>query len=116
MNVSPIQAPLARVSREQYELLCRRTQWAQCHLDGPPYVDRAFEGLNAPDFAASNFTDEQESRSLMAPPTMMEGMYTCRQCGSKKTQSWEKQTRSSDEPMTTFIMCTNCRKTWTQGG
>jgi hypothetical protein len=101
--------PKAVVARELYELLCRRTQ-------RPGQQDRPFEGLNAPEFAASNFQDEQETRYLLAPPTMMEGIYTCRNCGSKKTQSWDKQTRSSDEPMTTFIMCMNCRKTWTQGG
>ena len=103
-------------SRERYELLCRRAQWQLAHPNGPAQGDRPFEGLNAPEFASSNFTDEQETRSIMAPPTMMEGIYVCRECGSKKTNSWEKQTRSSDEPMTTFIRCTNCRRTWTQGG
>ncbi len=104
MNVPP-----ALIAREQYERLCLNDPTVQSQ-------SAVFLGLNAPAFASSNFLDTQESRFIVAPPTMMEGIYTCRKCGSKKTQSWDKQTRSSDEPMTTTVMCTNCRASWTQNG
>lgn len=41
-----------------------------------------------------------------------EGLYTCKNCGCKKTQQYEQQTRSADEPMTLFITCVNCKTTW----
>ena len=35
-----------------------------------------------------------------------EGAFQCRKCGSKKTTYYQMQTRSADEPMTTFVQCT----------
>lgn len=42
----------------------------------------------------------------------MEGMFECGRCKSKKTHYYQKQTRSADEPMTTFVTCLNCGKKW----
>jgi len=36
-----------------------------------------------------------------------EGGFVCRKCKSNKTIFYQKQTRSADEPMTTFITCEN---------
>lgn len=41
-----------------------------------------------------------------------DGMFTCNQCKSKKTVYYQMQTRSADEPMTTYVTCTNCNKKW----
>ena len=41
-----------------------------------------------------------------------EGMFKCRKCGSKKTQYYQMQTRSADEPMTTYVTCTSCGLKW----
>ena len=41
-----------------------------------------------------------------------EGMYTCARCKSKKTTYYQHQTRSADEPMTTYVNCLNCNKRW----
>lgn len=41
-----------------------------------------------------------------------EGMFTCGKCKSKKTKYYQMQTRSADEPMTTFVNCINCGKRW----
>ena len=35
-------------------------------------------------------------------------MSTCHRCKSKKCTYYQIQTRSADEPMTTFVTCTNC--------
>lgn len=45
-----------------------------------------------------------------------EGIHECHFCGSKKTTSYDLQTRSADEGMTTFIKCANpkCKKMWKQ--
>ena len=44
--------------------------------------------------------------------TAEEGIYKCSKCGSRKTTQYEMQTRSADEPMTIFITCVTCGKTW----
>lgn len=36
-------------------------------------------------------------------------IYTCGRCGSKKFKTVQIQTRSADEGVTTFVMCTVCR-------
>jgi len=40
------------------------------------------------------------------------GEFRCGKCKSTNTIFTEKQTRSSDEPMTVFICCLNCGKRW----
>lgn len=42
----------------------------------------------------------------------VEGFFTCGKCKSKKTTYYQLQTRSADEPMTTFVSCLNCGKRW----
>jgi len=39
-------------------------------------------------------------------------MFKCENCGSRKTTFYQKQTRSADEPMTTFVTCVECGKKW----
>ena len=41
-----------------------------------------------------------------------EGFFTCGRCKSKKTSYYQLQTRSADEPMTTFVSCHNCDRNW----
>jgi DNA-directed RNA polymerase subunit M/transcription elongation factor TFIIS len=41
-----------------------------------------------------------------------EGMFKCGKCKSMKTTYYQLQTRSADEPMTTFITCKNCDNRW----
>ena len=41
-----------------------------------------------------------------------EGEFQCKKCGSKKTTYYQMQTRSADEPMTTFVQCTQCPSRW----
>jgi transcription elongation factor S-II len=38
--------------------------------------------------------------------------FTCRKCKSKKCTYYQMQTRSADEPMTTFVSCINCGARW----
>ena len=40
------------------------------------------------------------------------GMFKCGKCKSDKTTYYQLQTRSADEPMTTFVTCMNCNKKW----
>ena len=38
--------------------------------------------------------------------------FTCRQCKSNKCSYYQMQTRSADEPMTTFVSCIMCGARW----
>lgn len=40
------------------------------------------------------------------------GMFKCRKCGKNKVTYTQAQTRSADEPMTTFFCCINCGNRW----
>ena len=40
------------------------------------------------------------------------GVYRCGKCKSWKTTYYQLQTRSADEPMTTYVTCMNCEKRW----
>jgi DNA-directed RNA polymerase subunit M/transcription elongation factor TFIIS len=40
------------------------------------------------------------------------GDVDCRKCGSDNTISVQKQMRSADEPMTTFVTCQQCGNKW----
>jgi len=40
------------------------------------------------------------------------GEHKCGKCKSRKTTYTQLQTRSSDEPMTTFVVCLNCQTRW----
>ena len=40
------------------------------------------------------------------------GAFTCNKCKSDRTFYYQLQTRSADEPMTTFVTCLNCNKKW----
>ena len=38
--------------------------------------------------------------------------FTCGKCKSNACSYYQLQTRSADEPMTTFVTCTNCGQRW----
>jgi len=38
--------------------------------------------------------------------------FTCRRCKSKRCSYYQLQTRSADEPMTTFVTCIDCGNRW----
>jgi len=42
----------------------------------------------------------------------VEGAFQCRKCKSKCTEYYQLQTRSADEPMTTFVTCLDCENRW----
>lgn len=65
------------------------------HPKFQPYIDRASE----------------EDSFLTSPLEIEEGVLEC-QCGSKRTISFQRQTRSADEGCTTFAQCVECGKKW----
>jgi DNA-directed RNA polymerase subunit M len=36
----------------------------------------------------------------------------CPKCGYREAEAWQEQTRSADEPSTSFFRCVKCKYTW----
>lgn len=53
-----------------------------------------------------------EMEAIRAKEDEYEGIFMCRKCKSKKTTYYQLQTRSADEPMTTYVECKNCNNHW----
>lgn len=45
-------------------------------------------------------------------PELVEGLFKCGKCGKRYTTNFQMQTRSADEPMTTFVTCLTCGNKW----
>eukprot|EP00639_Heterosigma_akashiwo_P007018 CAMPEP_0194558780 /NCGR_PEP_ID=MMETSP0292-20121207/569_1 /TAXON_ID=39354 /ORGANISM="Heterosigma akashiwo, Strain CCMP2393" /LENGTH=311 /DNA_ID=CAMNT_0039406519 /DNA_START=56 /DNA_END=992 /DNA_ORIENTATION=+ len=60
------------------------------------------------DWAQAN----NDKLNAMCGITKDEGLFTCARCKSKRTTHNQKQTRSSDEPMTVFAVCLDCGHRW----
>jgi transcription elongation factor S-II len=54
----------------------------------------------------------EEERRRAAAENVPEGLFQCRKCKSRKTRYYQMQTRSADEPMTTFVTCLQCSTRW----
>jgi transcription elongation factor S-II len=55
---------------------------------------------------------ELEMETIRAKDAEYEGVFMCMKCKSKKTTYHQLQTRSADEPMTTYVECKNCNNRW----
>jgi len=49
---------------------------------------------------------------ITVKPIKCEGVFKCKRCKSNSTDYYQLQTRSADEPMTTFVTCTSCFYRW----
>lgn len=61
-----------------------------------------------PNFDSIRNEFQEEDDFLENPPKVEEGVIECTKCHSKRTFSFSKQTRRSDESATVFIRCSNC--------
>lgn len=59
-------------------------------------------------FESINQDFQEQDDFLETPPQVEEGVLECKRCHSKRTFSFSKQTRRSDESATVFIRCSNC--------
>jgi len=57
---------------------------------------------------------EEQDNFLLNPFEVEEGVQECLKCNSKRTFSYQSQTRSADEGMTTFVQCVSCGNKWKQ--
>lgn len=61
------------------------------------------------------YTDEKLKRDKALYETRTEtatDTFKCSRCRKRKCTYYQLQTRSADEPMTTFVTCLNCGKRW----
>lgn len=63
-------------------------------------------------YATLRAQQEEEDTFTTTPLEVEEGILECNKCGSKKTFSYQKQTRSIDEGATTFAQCVVCKNRW----
>ena len=69
-----------------------------------------------PEFNDIIFKQKEQDDFIVNPFEVEEGVLTCPKCTKSRTFSYSKQTRSADEPMTTFATCMNCKHKWTYSG
>jgi DNA-directed RNA polymerase subunit M/transcription elongation factor TFIIS len=61
-------------------------------------------------------SDELEQDNFIENPfEIEEGVLECK-CGSKRVFSYQKQSRSADEPMSTYANCVACGNKWCYSG
>jgi len=71
-------------------------------------VKRREIGFDHPNLDAIRQEFQEQDDFLINPPQVEEGIMECKRCHSKRTFSFSKQTRRSDESATVFIRCSNC--------
>ncbi|CAH7667977.1 transcription elongation factor S-II [Phakopsora pachyrhizi] len=85
------------------ELSCKKL----CSM-GP--ADMASEERKAHD---RKLAEENLFKARGAAPQQAEtDGFRCGRCGQRKCTYYQMQTRSADEPMTTFVTCVNCNNRW----
>lgn len=88
-------------------------------------IKRINDGLIKPEELASYSHEElypdfwaEQKLKIMAkhintkPEQEHDGFFKCGKCKTYKTTYTQAQTRSADEPMTTFVTCLNCNNVW----
>lgn len=56
---------------------------------------------------------KEDSKVLASDPDKIpDGAFECKRCRSMKTTYYQLQTRSADEPMTTYVTCLKCNNKW----
>jgi len=72
------------------------------------FVKQKKIGYHHHDFDLIRQEIDEEENFIMCPPVIDEGVIECKRCKSKRTFSFNRQTRSSDEAVTVFVRCVNC--------
>ena len=75
-------------------------------------LNKNFVLFDSIEFSEQKFKEYKQFKYLSEPLQVCEGIHTCGKCKSKKTYSYQLQTRSSDEPMTNFVTCVECGNKW----
>ena len=108
----------ARVVRSKVHNLKENRQLAR-DLYGRATSAQYFVNMSSVDMkseAVRSLDEEAAKEGLlsaqMAKATAVSGIFQCAKCKEKKCTYYQLQTRSCDEPMTTFVTCTVCGNRW----
>jgi DNA-directed RNA polymerase subunit M/transcription elongation factor TFIIS len=71
-------------------------------------------GWDHPLFSAIKDRIDEKEQFIEKPFEIEEGVVECDQCGSKRTFSYQKQVRSSDEGFSLFVTCVECKTSWVE--
>jgi DNA-directed RNA polymerase subunit M/transcription elongation factor TFIIS len=94
-----------------YDVMCHPKDDVMCHPKGAVQRLRAGHFLfSHPAFDQCHDRLKQQQHILDTPIDVQEGAITCMYCKSQRTLSYTKQTRRSDEGMTVFVQCAQCRR------
>ncbi|KAF7458209.1 transcription elongation factor A TFIIS [Cryptosporidium felis] len=119
-------------SIRDYNLQLKTIKWNLSDLKNPELNSKLYVGKITPEEIAKMQSKEMASdakqkerekhkqESLEACQSdwdlrnliQKEGQFTCGKCKTNKTTYYQMQTRSADEPMTTFVRCLNCGNRW----
>lgn len=87
------------------------TDWDYCRC--VPSLIQQWKGKNFfwdhPNLTDLNYDIQEQDNFILAPPEIEEGVLECQRCHSRKTFSFSKQTRRSDESATVFVRCSQCQ-------
>ena len=89
-------------------------EWIKIQIENNPNVDPKNTGWNHPHFTELKEKEMEFELYIQTPPEVAEGVLLCKKCESKKVLSFQTQTRSADEPMTTVAKCLTWRSEWTE--
>ena len=70
--------------------------------------------LNSKIFDSARYQQYLDNQFFKQKIESVKGIFGTCKCGNDEVVFYEKQTRSSDEPMTYFITCTACKRAWTR--
>lgn len=83
------------------------------------YVESNNNNQNAKKETNRNKNNRNKNPDIQSPEPIdphVSDLFTCEKCNSRRCTYIQLQTRSADEPMTTFITCLECNYRWKKQG
>ena len=88
---------------------------AKREIDATTLIDLSSEELGSDERRAANQSIREHAEAEAVRGQRKEASTTafkCGKCGQRACTFYQLQTRSADEPMTTFVTCVNCENRW----
>ena len=85
-------------------------EW-DCHTVGGMNSEQLFPELKQQELEKEK-EEQRIKNEFMKKKMKIDSIYTCGKCKSTKVEHYQKQIKSSDEPMTVFCHCLLCGKRW----
>lgn len=108
-----IDSPICRNIYTQVLMKILVAKKKKCTIPDTDIASASYERID-PD-TWKTIKDKQDKTNALMFETRQEVAtddFTCPKCHQKKCTYYQLQTRSADEPMTTFVTCIHCGKRW----